>query len=361
MINNIPPYSISIQYDSYYYENSKVYSWSGWLKWNIPIYKKCGEKINITPSLTTGIVSATIDYVRAIDCEVNVDVFPPEVMPKKTGNNVAEVIIALAVAAPQGGQVVDLKVEPIEGSGGHSHNSSRPKGDIIDDDGNVITNIYFSEGEITKSVKYKASEIAGEEKIIAEIRGGWTKCEETVKVKVPGLFDLGVGGTYRLTGSTGTHPVNHYGTDTTIVNTNYMANDFYEQFAATLGINDMSLPWGGGFDIYGRWLDDITSPQCRQRGYGHCGHRIGTSVDIDRCAQSTTINNPNSQGVCPNGWIQVNRTAIEEICENRGGELVPEATLHCEISGAGSQIIPIPPIGGGDTGGGTVEGGQIVQ
>lgn len=359
-INGFPPSSVYPE-DSDYYDLYKVYLWSGVLKWKIPIDKKCGENIIITPSVANGYSQVVVNSIRAIDCEVEVDVFPPEVMPKKTGNNVTDITITLADSAPQGGQFVDLTVEAIEGSGGHNHDGSRPKGEITDNDGNKIDTIFFAEGETEKRAKYKASEVAGEEKIIAEIRGGVTKCEETVNVKVPGLFDLGVGGSYRLTGSTGTHPVNHYGTDSTIVSTNYMANDFYEQFNATLGINDMSLPGGGGFDIYGRWLDDITPPKCRQKGYGHCGHRIGTSVDIDRCALSAT--NPNNiiDQFCiglgyAKGFIQVDRNRIRRICENRGGRLEEEGTIHCEISGAGSLIIPPPPIGGGgDTGGGIAQ------
>lgn len=51
-----------------------------------------------------------------------------------------------------------------------------------------------------------------------------------------------------------------------------MATDYYYQFSATLGINDMSLPWGGLFDICGDWEP------------GHDTHRIGTAVDMDQTA-----------------------------------------------------------------------------
>lgn len=270
--------------------------------------------------------------------------------PKKTGNNITDITISLADSAPQGGLVVDLTVEAIEGSGGHSHDGSRQKGEITDDSGNKINSITFAEGETEKRAKYKASEIAGEEKLIAEIRGGLTKCEETVNVKVPGLFDLGVGGSYRLTGSTGTHPANHYGTDSTIVSVNYMANDYLGETGTILGINDMSLPWGGLFDVNENW----SAP--------HSWHRIGESVDIDRCADG----------------VLVDQTLLDEIATGSYGatRIVERALkpppcagpadtprIHYEFSGAGIRIIPVPPIGGGggDTGGGTVEGGPIVQ
>ncbi|MBI4823996.1 MAG: hypothetical protein HY805_07200 [Nitrospirae bacterium] len=142
--------------------------------------------------------------------------------------------------------------------------------------------------------------------------------KKSIDVKVKGLYPM-PGGNYRLTGQTTFHPVNHYGTYYTVVNTRLIAEDFYEQSKATLGINDMSLIWGGGFDIYGRWLEDITSPKCRQKGYGHCSHRKGTSVDIDRSALG------------PKGYIRVDKIQIKKICEKNGGRLVEEATIHCEF------------------------------
>ena len=137
----------------------------------------------------------------------------------------------------------------------------------------------------------------------------------TIIVRVPNLYPM-PSGNWRLTGQLPVHPINHYGTYYTIVNTHSMADDFYEQFDATLGINDMSLKWGGGFDIYGNWLDDITSPQCRQKGHGHCSHRKGTGVDIDRCALSTMQDNPNPKGNCSNGLIQVDRIVIGKVVRN---------------------------------------------
>lgn len=42
----------------------------------------------------------------------------------------------------------------------------------------------------------------------------------------------------------------------------------------------MSLPYGGGFDIYGRWEQDIAQTTCRQSGFGHCTHRMGETADV---------------------------------------------------------------------------------
>jgi hypothetical protein len=118
-------------------------------------------------------------------------------------------------------------------------------------------------------------------------------------------------GNYRFTGQRSAHPNNHYGTYYTVVNTRIIGEDFYEQFDASLGINDMSLKWGGLFDI-GPPDGSFWSPP-------HSSHRKGTSVDIDRTAQSQ------------NGWIRVDRIAIREICKDHGGYLVRESTIHCEF------------------------------
>lgn len=66
-----------------------------------------------------------------------------------------------------------------------------------------------------QSAKYKSSEVGGEEKIIAEVKGE-KKSEATIKVRVPGFLELGAGDGYSLIGQTGSHPWNHYGTENTL-------------------------------------------------------------------------------------------------------------------------------------------------
>ncbi|MBI4822891.1 MAG: putative metal-binding motif-containing protein, partial [Nitrospirae bacterium] len=275
-------------------------------------------------------------------CEVEVKVSPSEVAPQKTfGNTEADIVLTLKNNAPPGGCKVLFSVEPVEFSGGHNHDGNRPHGSLSPE-------VIFKEGEPAgsiKHVKYTSGEVSGIEKIIAELVGG-NKEEFSINVKVPyDLYSM-PGGNYRLTGWTTFHQMNHYGTYYTVVNTRLIAEDFYKQSKATLGINDMSLKWGGGFDIYGRWLEDITSPKCRQKGHGHCSHRKGISVDIDRCAQSAILNNPNPQTcvtsydkngnpvwhTCPQNNICVPRDQIKKICSEHGdATMVREATHHCEF------------------------------
>ncbi len=244
---------------------------------------------------------------------MDVRVSPSEVWPdipkaQWTGADTeAEVVVSLTEPAPSGGCTVNLSVEPAEYSGGHSHYGNRPKGSVAPD------SISFSDGEVgVKTAKYIPSEVAGIEKIIAEIEGGGQSEEFGIEVRVPRLSSMAGGNYYRLTGQTTTHPINHYGTEYTVEKTQLMAKDFYKLFGATLGINDMSLQWGGLFDIgppYGSyWIPP------------HKSHRKGTSVDVDR------------QGESPAGMIWVDRNYIKRRCENYSGHLVPEATIHCEFT-----------------------------
>ena len=52
-----------------------------------------------------------------------------------------------------------------------------------------------------------------------------------------------------------------------------MPNDFF------LAVIDMSLPFGGGFDIRGGWDQDISG---QSGAAGHEFHRLGKSVDFSR-------------------------------------------------------------------------------
>lgn len=84
-----------------------------------------------------------------------------------------------------------------------------------------------------------------------------------------GFSELGPGAGYTLVGSLTQHPSNHFGTGALIAALGALAVDFSAAFPATpLAYNDMSLPWGGVFDLAFNWRAD------------HCGHRTGVSADI---------------------------------------------------------------------------------
>ncbi len=198
-------------------------------------------------------------------CEVSVKVSPLAVWPQKTGGKTeADVVATLSKPAPSGGCNISFNVEPVAYSGGHNHHDAdSPKGTI------APNSISFSEGDVgSKSAKYKSSEVSGEEKIKVKVNDKDTS-ETIIHVRVPGFFELGAGDGYALIGQTTTHPANHYGTENALYSLLDLADAFSETGKGTLRINDISLIWGGLFDIKANW----SSP--------HKSHRIGKNVDVD--------------------------------------------------------------------------------
>lgn len=98
-----------------------------------------------------------------------------------------------------------------------------------------------------------------------------------IDFQVRGLVPLppSAAGEYTFSGiplSDGTpnyHTDNHFGTPKLVAAITKVARNFKRDTGISLGINDMSLPWGGLYDYH-------------STGYSpHKGHRKGTSVDID--------------------------------------------------------------------------------
>jgi len=213
-------------------------------------------------------------------------------------------------------QIQFLSVTGFEPAG-HNHGlDSRPVG------------IFESESCITDEsgqcqVKYTAGDASGADKITASVvdtNSSMISASLELSIKVPGLVNFGTSSLWRLTGETGLHPDNHYLDETGTLGAFGLAVDFYETYNATLGLNDMSLPLGGLFDIDGAWA----SP--------HKLHRTGRSVDIDRCALVNDPGNPTlPRGLCPQGWAAVPRKEIEKICKEKNGRLINESTYHCEF------------------------------
>ncbi|NNN04714.1 MAG: hypothetical protein HKL90_02320 [Elusimicrobia bacterium] len=61
------------------------------------------------------------------------------------------------------------------------------------------------------------------------------------------------------------------------------AQAFLKATGTKMRFNDMSLPDGGGFDIFGQWDSDVDAASCTRRG--HCWHRLGKSVDVENLSQ----------------------------------------------------------------------------
>ena len=92
-----------------------------------------------------------------------------------------------------------------------------------------------------------------------------------VPVKVEGLVELTEDpGNYILVGSTLSHPSNHYGVPEFVSVIRDLAKKYKELYGGRLRINDISLIYGGIFDINGDWRPP------------HKEHRDGRSVDISK-------------------------------------------------------------------------------
>ncbi|MBI4824629.1 MAG: hypothetical protein HY805_10445 [Nitrospirae bacterium] len=254
------------------------------------------------------------------------------------GNTQAEVKVSLKRPAPSSGCTVELKVDiPDPKSGGHDHgliNDGRPKGSISP------TNVSFSSGETEKTATYTSSEVSGTEEIIAKVRETEKEAKRTIDVKVPGLYPMPGGMYYILVGSptsndpcrfvppTSKHNENHYGTWNLIYAVKKIAKKY--AFATNdqyinLRVNDMSLPGGGAFDVYNHWFADTTAPQCKQKGHGHCGHRVGKNADIGYVGLRAT--GLMSEGAC----VNLNRDLLFAIIRDTTQKLVISHADHFHI------------------------------
>lgn len=130
-----------------------------------------------------------------------------------------------------------------------------------------------SKGEIVLS--YTAPEFSGKIELIAKSALNDAIDKDTLLVRIPDLIMFEGNGDYKLTGSNDVHQKNHFFANQHAINDLIeAANLFSKQDWNTTGnmkLNDMSLEWGGLFDLDESWTN----------GKGHNSHRIGKSVDIE--------------------------------------------------------------------------------
>ncbi len=133
-----------------------------------------------------------------------------------------------------------------------------------------------------------------------------------VFVQVPGLVKLPVGANYGLIGSPqNPHPDGHWGTPAAIIGLMEIADDYKNTFYGQnpipqndkLRYNDLSLVWGGKFDLNHKWGS----------GDKHGEHRRGINCDVRCC---------NGDGAVPLN----RRTQLEQIFRQRGSTLTGDET-----------------------------------
>lgn len=165
------------------------------------------------------------------------------------------------------GCLVSLFVDSRAGTGGHVHSSDRPTGSFTRLFGTVDPHTGLLETVFT------APEASGIITIYGEAFHPLTfvrSAEFTIGVGLEGLIELPDSDQYRKIGQTGVHPDNHFGTSTLVTRMQELAAAYREAYpdATPLEYNDMSLEFGGVFDLKSNW----TPP--------HRGHRTGVHVDL---------------------------------------------------------------------------------
>lgn len=248
--------------------------------------------LDFTANAATGCQGLTLDLFPSFP-----DTIWPTLMPSGSHDNTALVEPKVSSPAPPGGCVVNFDVEPVSAKGhstGHTPGIyPKDKAGKIEMGGKAITSCTIPEGQVTcrasdgsiSPIGYTAPEISGEEKITATLKDTGEKASKSIFTMVPALGPMSSLPFYRLTGQNAKHPDNNYATNDTIFRIQGIAQDYFDLCDGnicneTLGINDMSLPWGGLFDVHGDWK----KPHGMKRGVDK--HRIGSAVDIDRCAQT---------------------------------------------------------------------------
>lgn len=241
----------------------------------------------VTVPLETDL-SVTANFESDGCSQLSIGISHTEVWPAKPGVSSAPttslIMAKVTSPAPAGGCEVWFEVEPIF-SRGHSHGTHpKDKGGKVEPGSCII-----QEGGTSCSVPviYRSPEIAGEEKLKAMLMRGASiqeSKEATVRVRVPNLILMPASGAgaWRLTGVLNSHPGSHFATPSTITRIGAMATDYFEATSGTsIGINDMSLEWGGLFDI--------GPPRGPFWSRPHNLHRTGRSVDIDRAGVDQTL------------------------------------------------------------------------
>jgi hypothetical protein len=238
-----------------------------------------GAKYKIVADITDYSGNRKVDSTFCVVGRSNIDVVlnPPEVLPRNIPGmpqygNRTEVIVRVKTPSgrPISGWPIFLEARGVPGSGGHDHCENRPAGDFQQNNGQTDENGEFR-------TFYFASEFGGIERIIAS--GGEIRDSANLTVRVPDLYLLPESEYYVKYGSPYYAQFHHtppaYSDDHThwgkeeLINAIYtIAWNYVLRGGEIIYINDMSLPYGGLFDIQGNWRPP------------HKTHRTGRNADV---------------------------------------------------------------------------------
>lgn len=236
---------------------------------------------------------------------LNVSVDPSEVRPWNTGGNSQTTVSVLATedGKPVSGIPIQLSAKGVEGTGGHDHDGSRPAGIF-----SVSSGVTGDDGKFVST--YTASEFGGIERITASSSG--VKDSIDVIVKVDGLVPLaGSRNLITFTSTEAYHKLanSDYGTPATLAVIQSGVGEYAFEYGMSadvyLAVIDMSLPWGGLFDVLGNWRPK------------HDLHRVGKSVDFSKFYRNAS-GDKISVGIYIDGTLrQTTNTIDEEKLDNK--------------------------------------------
>ncbi len=186
---------------------------------------------------------------------------------------------------PVGDHEVRIVTAYVAGSGGHDHTDTGVRrantidnyGYFVDED-NETYNPYFGSTNSNGLIPLTFySSVWGDTMwiMLQSLHTPLLNDSLAVSERVVGLIQFSETGQFELTGRVPNHMSNHYfRSQVAIDDLINAANEFAQQEWNNTGVmrlNDMSLPFGGLFDVNGQW-DTVK---------GHRSHRIGRSVDIE--------------------------------------------------------------------------------
>lgn len=216
---------------------------------------------------------------------------------------------------PLAGANVAIISTVVPGSGGHAHLLEQPgTGTFSANAGTTDLN------GILTDIIYTAGQIGLQENIIAtaEFKGQLAEGRTRLTIRYDALQPLEafvpVPTPYALTGETTLHPLgtNHFATMQTITQINNLTGVYFaltrDFTSGVLKVNDMSLPFGGVFDLNG---------QLNVAG-GHVSHETGIDVDIETADTAGKA---------------VKRRFLTKTACWLGGRPIPEPTIHYRFDG----------------------------
>ena len=207
---------------------------------------------------------------------ISLSISKGHVWPQETGqpDSYSQATISISSSNISEGTPVQIQLR-IRSDGGHrGHIGLRPLGTLNPARGQIDAQGRFQ-------TQFTASHFGGDIDIVVTV--GDLSASRTIQVRVPYLYLVSEGEGYWMVGSKPIHPTGWYATYSVRGNLRSIAREYKRFYYSEespqpaddrLAYNDMSLIFGGKFELNGKWCVPNT------RDCHHHNHRFGTHVDI---------------------------------------------------------------------------------